>query len=90
MIGCWEAITGHNESCHGGRTRDDSQSCLLQGVILAWYGKANAAKGLGVDADIAAAVRAAVKPFIEWLQSAESEGDESESDDEYGPDLDED
>lgn len=62
----------------------------LQGVILAWYGKATAAKGLGVDAEVAAAVRAAVKPFIEWLQSAESEGDESESDDEYGPDLDED
>ena len=63
---------------------------VSQGIILAWYGKANAARGLGVDADVAAAVRAAVKPFIEWLQNAESEGDESESDDEYGPDLDED
>ena len=65
-------------------------SHYAQGIILAWFGKANAAKGLGVEPDVAAAVRAAVKPFIEWLQNAESEGDESESDDEYGPDLDED
>ena len=38
--------------------------------------------------EAAKAVRAAAQPLVEWLESAESGAEESESDDEYGPDLD--
>lgn len=39
--------------------------------------------------EVAKAVRAATAPLVEWLESAESGAEESESDDEYGPDLEE-
>jgi translation initiation factor 5 len=52
-------------------------------LIVAWYGKAGAGGVLGVPPGAAAAVRAACKPFVEWLQEAESEEEEEEdSDDE--------
>lgn len=61
---------------------------MLQDIILAWHAKESAAKSLGVSPEAAAAVRAAAAPLVEWLESAESGAEESESDDEYGPDLD--
>ena len=48
-------------------------------IIVAWGGKADAAKGLGVTPEAAAAVRKAAGPVIEWLQEDE---DEDEEDDE--------
>lgn len=48
-------------------------------VILAWAGKEDAAKGLGVPADAAKAVRKVAAPVVEWLQEDE---DEDEEDDE--------
>ena len=47
-------------------------------IIVAWGGKADAAKGLGVPAAAAAAVRKAAGPVIDWLQ----EDDEDDEDDE--------
>ena len=67
----------------------NSEPCALQDIILAWYEKESAAKSLGVTAEVAKAVRAATAPLVEWLESAESGAEESESDDEYGPDLEE-
>lgn len=51
-------------------------------IILAWHGRADAAKALGVDAAGAKAVRAAVQPVVEWLQEGEEDSDEDEDDDE--------
>ena len=42
-------------------------------LIVAWYGKPSAAKALGVEPSAAAAVREAAKPFVEWLEEAESD-----------------
>lgn len=42
-------------------------------IILAWAGKADAAKALGVDEAAAAAARAAAAPVIEWLEESEDE-----------------
>ena len=63
--------------------------CSLQDIILAWYAKESAAKSLGVSPEAAKAVRTATAPLVEWLESAESGAEESESDDEYGPDIEE-
>ena len=49
-----------------------------QDVILAWYEKESAAKVLGVGAEVAARVRAAAKPFVEWLREASDEEDSDE------------
>lgn len=45
-------------------------------IIVAWGSKADAAKGLGVTATAAAAVRKAAAPIIDWLQEEEEEDDE--------------
>ena len=45
-------------------------------IIVAWGGKEDAAKGLGVKAAAAAAVRKAAAPIIEWLQEEEDEEDD--------------
>ena len=50
-------------------------------LISAWFDKPTAGKVLGVDAKAAKVVRANAEPFVEWLQSAESE-DEDEDEDE--------
>ena len=42
-------------------------------LIVAWYDKPSAAQVLRLDASTAAAVRAAAKPFVEWLEEAESD-----------------
>lgn len=48
--------------------------------------KADAGAVLEVPAEAGARVRQAAQPFIDWLeQDTESESDEDESDDEYGP-----
>jgi len=51
-------------------------------IILAWHGKQDAAKVLGVTAESAAAVRKSVQPLIDWLEEASSEESEEEEDDE--------
>lgn len=45
-------------------------------VIIAWAGKEDAAKILGVEAGASAAVRKAAQPFVDWLE----EDDEEDSD----------
>eukprot|EP00879_Flechtneria_rotunda_P006464 GHRR01006793.1.p1 GENE.GHRR01006793.1~~GHRR01006793.1.p1 ORF type:complete len:331 (+),score=124.63 GHRR01006793.1:1592-2584(+) len=50
-------------------------------IILAWHGRADAAKVLDVPADGAASVRKAVQPVIDWLQEAESDEEEDDSGD---------
>lgn len=52
----------------------------MQGCIQYWYEKEGAAKVLGVPPEAAAAVRKAAKPFVDWLEEASDE--EEESDDE--------
>ena len=47
-------------------------------LILAWFNKASAASVLGVPSEAAAAVRAAAKPFVEWLEEAESGSEEED------------
>ncbi|KAF6261490.1 eukaryotic translation initiation factor 5 [Scenedesmus sp. NREL 46B-D3] len=47
-------------------------------IILAWHGRKDAAKLLGVPAADAAAVRKAVAAVVEWLQEAESDDEDSE------------
>ena len=42
-------------------------------LIVAWYGKPSAGKVLGVELSAATAVREAAKPFVEWLEEAESD-----------------
>jgi translation initiation factor 5 len=49
-------------------------------LIVAWYGKKDAAAVLGVPADAATAVRAAAQRFVEWLE--EEEDSDEDSDDE--------
>ncbi len=49
-----------------------------QDVILAWYEKESAAKVVGVGAEVAARVRAAAKPFVDWLREASDEEDSDE------------
>ena len=46
------------------------------------YKKPSAGSIVGVPADAAAAVRAAAKPFVEWLEEAEDESEEEGSDEE--------
>ena len=45
-------------------------------VILAWDGKSDAAKIVGLSPDQAQPVRRAAAPFVEWLQDDEDESDE--------------
>lgn len=45
-------------------------------IIVAWGGKADAAKGLGVPAAAAAAVRKAAAPVIDWLQEDDDDDDD--------------
>jgi hypothetical protein len=49
-------------------------------IILAWHGRVDAAKALGVGPEGARAVRAAVAPVVEWLQEGEEDSDEEEDD----------
>ena len=51
---------------------------VMQDVILAWHDKAAAAQVLGVTADVAAAVRDAAAPFVEWLKEASDEDEDSD------------
>jgi hypothetical protein len=37
---------------------------------------------IGVPADAAAAVRTAAKPFVDWLEEADDDSDEEDSDEE--------
>ena len=63
-------------------------------MLLAWAGRADAAKALGVGPDDAAAVRKAVAPVIEWLREGEEgssegeggNGDDDDEDDDEGSD----
>uniref|UniRef100_A0A1D2A8X2 W2 domain-containing protein n=1 Tax=Auxenochlorella protothecoides TaxID=3075 RepID=A0A1D2A8X2_AUXPR len=47
-------------------------------LILAWYKRADAASVLEVPASAASAVRAASRPFVEWLEQAESSEEDSD------------
>jgi translation initiation factor 5 len=46
-------------------------------IILAWAGRADAAKALGVGPDGAASVRKAVAPVVEWLREGEEDSDDA-------------
>ena len=50
-------------------------------IVLAWAGRPDAAKALGVDADGAKAVRRAVAPVVEWLKEGEEGSSEEEEED---------
>ena len=52
---------------------------LEEGIISGWAGAGGAGAVVGVPPDRAAAVRAAVAPFVSWLAEASSEEEESES-----------
>ena len=52
------------------------EDLVEEGLIFAWFKRADAASVVGVAADAAAAVRAAVKPFVDWLEEAESSEEE--------------
>jgi translation initiation factor 5 len=52
-----------------------------EGLILAWFAKRGAGGVLGVPSAAADAVRAAAKPFVEWLEEAESDEEGSEEGD---------
>lgn len=47
-------------------------------TIVAWAGKADAGKILGVSLEAGAAVRTAAAPVVEWLQESEDESEEEE------------
>jgi translation initiation factor 5 len=47
-------------------------------LIVAWYDKAAAGRALGIEPEVAAAVRAAAEPFVEWLKEAESDEESDE------------
>jgi translation initiation factor 5 len=49
-------------------------------LIVAWFNKIDAGAVLGVPEDAAKAVRAAAKPFVEWLEE-ESDDEDSEEED---------
>lgn len=49
------------------------EDIVEEDLIVAWHAKPSAGKVLGVDASAAAAVREAAKPFVEWLEEAESD-----------------
>jgi translation initiation factor 5 len=51
-------------------------------IFVAWFNKSTAAGALGVGAEEAAAVRAAAKRFVDWLEEAEEDSDEDDSDEE--------
>lgn len=64
-------------------------------IILAWAGRSDAAKALGVGAEGAGAVRKAVAPVVDWLREGEegssegeggSGGDDEDDDEEEGSD----
>jgi hypothetical protein len=49
---------------------------------LAWHGRADAAKVLGVLPPSAAAVRKGVQPVVDWLEEAESDEEDEEEEEE--------
>jgi len=51
-------------------------------IILEWANRKDAAKVLGVDAEGAKAVRAAVAPVVDWLQEADDSSEEESEEDE--------
>ena len=51
------------------------EDIVEEDLIVAWYGKPSAGKVLGVEPSAATAVREAAKPFVEWLEEAESDED---------------
>ena len=51
-------------------------------IILEWASRKDAAKVLGVDAEGAKAVRAAVAPVVDWLQEADDSSEEESEEDE--------
>ena len=53
-----------------------------EALIVAWFNKSDAGGVLGVPADAAREVRAASKPFVEWLEEADSDESDSEEDEE--------
>lgn len=53
-----------------------------EGVILAWAGKADACKILGLEPEATKAVRKAAQPFVDWLQEEEDSDEEEEEDEE--------
>jgi hypothetical protein len=55
-------------------------------IVLAWHGRADAAKALGVDAAGAAAVRKAVQPVVDWLREGEEDSEEEEGEEEEDDD----
>ncbi|KAH7622711.1 hypothetical protein Ndes2526B_g03547 [Nannochloris sp. 'desiccata'] len=51
-------------------------------LIVAWYNKVDAGAVLGVPEDAAKAVRAASKPFVEWLEEESDDDSEEDSEEE--------
>ncbi len=51
------------------------EDIVEEDLIMAWYDKPSAGKVLGVEPRAATAVREAAKPFVEWLEEAESDED---------------
>ncbi len=51
-----------------------------EAVIVAWYDKASAGSLLSVSPEAAKAVRAAAKPFAEWLKEDEDSEEDSDED----------
>ena len=49
------------------------EDIVEEDLIVAWHAKPSAGKVAGVDASAAAAVREAAKPFVAWLEEAESD-----------------
>lgn len=49
------------------------EDIVEEDLIVAWAAKPSAGKALGVDAVAAGAVRKAAKPFVDWLEEAESD-----------------
>jgi hypothetical protein len=47
-------------------------------VILAWAGKEDAAKGLGVPIEAARAVRKSAAPIVDWLQEEEDDDEDED------------
>lgn len=49
------------------------EDVAVEPVIEHWYERSACASTVGVDAKQAASIRAAVRPYVEWLRQAESE-----------------
>ena len=54
------------------------EDIVSEALIIAWHGKGNAGKVLGVSTAAGEAVRQAAAPFIQWLEEAESDDESDE------------